>query len=47
MKKVMDAGFRKVPRISVLAEEVSPSEERLCCEELVILPSLIGLVCKA
>ena len=47
MKKVMDVGFRKVPRISILAEEVSPSEERLCCEELIILQSLISLVCKA
>ena len=47
MKKVMDVGFRKVLIIYVLAEEVSPSEERLCCEELVILQSLISLVCKA
>jgi len=38
----MDVGFRKVPRISVFAEEVLPSEERLSCEELVILQSLIS-----
>jgi hypothetical protein len=43
----MDAVFRKVPRISVLAEEMTHSEEQLRFEELVILQSLTGLVCKA